>query len=89
MHSTTKKELQKIKIKIHSLKQQHHQKFSFFKNNASKKETEHEHHHRPIKDLRFSPWRKSLLSKQCLQQGHCYPHKKTRTLPSTTIKARP
>jgi hypothetical protein len=29
------------------------------------------HHHRPIVDLRFSPWRKFSLSKQCLQQGHC------------------
>jgi hypothetical protein len=48
-----------------------HPKFNFSKSDASKKGTEHKHHRRPIKDLRFSPLRKSLLSKQCLQQGHC------------------
>jgi hypothetical protein len=31
----------------------------------------HKHHHRPIKDLGFSPWRYSPLSKQCLQQKPC------------------
>jgi hypothetical protein len=29
------------------------------KNNASKKQTMHKHHRRPIEDLGFSPWRKS------------------------------
>jgi hypothetical protein len=31
----------------------------------------HQRCRRPIIDLRFSPWRKSSLSKQCLQQEHC------------------
>jgi hypothetical protein len=48
-----------------------HQKSSFFKSNASKKGTVHKRHRRPIIDLRFSPWRKSSLSKQYLQQDHC------------------
>jgi hypothetical protein len=48
-----------------------HQKFSFSKSDTSKKETVHKHRRRPIIDHRFSPWRKSSLIKQCLQQGHC------------------
>jgi hypothetical protein len=48
-----------------------HLKFNFSKSDASKNGTEHKHHRRPIKDLGFSPLRKSSLSKQCLQQGHC------------------
>jgi hypothetical protein len=40
-----------------------HQKSSFSKSDASKKEMVHKHHHRPIKDLRFSPWKKFLLTK--------------------------
>jgi hypothetical protein len=40
----------------------------------------HKCYRRPIIDLRFSPWRKSSLLKQCLQQEHC------QTQP---IKARP
>jgi hypothetical protein len=34
------------------------------------KKTVHKRHRRPIIDLRFSPWRNSSLSKQCLQQEH-------------------
>jgi hypothetical protein len=40
----------------------------------------HKHPRRPIIDHRFSPWRNSLLTKQCLQQGHCQ---------AQPIKARP
>jgi hypothetical protein len=40
-----------------------HQKSSFSKSDASKKETVHKHHRRPIIYLRFSPWRKSPLTK--------------------------
>jgi hypothetical protein len=38
------------------------QKFNFSKSDASKKGTEHKHHRRLIKDLRFSLLRKSSLS---------------------------
>jgi hypothetical protein len=48
-----------------------HQKSSFSESNTSKKGTVHKRCRRPIIDLRFSPWRKSLLSKECLQQDHC------------------
>jgi hypothetical protein len=49
-----------------------HQKSTFSKSDASKKETMHKHRRRPIMDLRISPRRKSSLSKQCIQQGHCH-----------------
>jgi hypothetical protein len=48
-----------------------HQMSSFSKSGASKKEAVHKRYHCLIVDLRFSPWRKSSLTKQCLQQGHC------------------
>jgi hypothetical protein len=57
-----------------------HQKFAFSNSDASKKETVHKRCHRPIIDHRFSPWRKTPLTKQCLQQGHCQ---------AQPIKARP
>jgi hypothetical protein len=47
------------------------QKSKFSKSDAFKKETVHKRHRRPIIDHRFSPWRKPVLSKQCLQQDHC------------------
>jgi hypothetical protein len=47
-----------------------HQKINFSIMDASKKETMHKRCRRPIIDLRFSPWRKSSLSKQCLQQEY-------------------
>jgi hypothetical protein len=40
------------------------------KSGTSKKETEHKHLRRPIKDHKFSLSRKSMLSKQYLQQGY-------------------
>src|SRR3954469_1366064 len=40
-------------------------------NNAFKKETVPKRRRCPTKGHRFSPWRKSLLTKQCLQQDHC------------------
>jgi hypothetical protein len=52
-----------------------HQKFSFTKSDASKKEIVQKHRRRPIIDLRFSPWRKSSLSK---------PMPSTRSLLGTT-----
>jgi hypothetical protein len=55
-------------------------KSKFSQSDAYKKETVHKHHHHPILNLRFSPWRRFALSKQCLQQGHCQ---------AQPIKARP
>jgi hypothetical protein len=52
-----------------------HQKSSFSKSDASKKETVHKRRRRPIIDLRFSPWRKSSLTKAMPS---------TRSLPGTT-----
>jgi hypothetical protein len=40
-----------------------HQKSSFSKSDTSKKEMVHKHHHRPVINLRFSPWRRSSLTK--------------------------
>jgi hypothetical protein len=81
---TTKKKMSRYSDLFHVAAAQppprQHQKFSFSKSDASKKETVHKHHRRLIIDHRFSPWIKSPLTKQCLQQGHC------QTQP---IKARP
>jgi hypothetical protein len=40
-----------------------HQKSNISKNDAFKKGTVHKHSHRPIIDLRFSPWRKVCAHK--------------------------
>jgi hypothetical protein len=40
-----------------------HQKSSFSNSDSSKKEMVHKHHHRPVINLRFSPWRRSSLTK--------------------------
>lgn len=82
MH-TTKEKMKRNKKKgpttaIDSSQQQnsyHHQiqhpgNITVLKSNTFKKGTMHKHRRCPIKDFRFSPWRKSALPKQFLQQGN-------------------
>jgi hypothetical protein len=50
-----------------------HQKFSFSKNDASKKETVHKHRRRPIIDLRFSLWRDRVYYNYFKSEFHFLP----------------